>query len=146
MYSRVNKIISTSTANDADGGKTITLDQGRQFSIISIYLKITPSDSAGNRVPAIQFRDTDNAVFWEWISDTVLAASTAATFALSPYAPANTGYTDSDALLYQSIPAVIMQGGWNLHYYDRANIDSASDASEIWMLSLIESDLRSVNA
>jgi hypothetical protein len=110
------------TLNDSD--KTFTVGANRRQRMVSIFVDITTTVTAGNRIITIAFGDGTNEILRQANLTAVVASSTNAyiRFAVgNPYAASATN-------AYVPLPADFwLSAGYTIRVYDANGVDAAAD-------------------
>ena len=118
------QIVSDLTLNDSD--KTLTVDAGELWEIISLFVDFTATATVGNRQLMIDVRDDNNVVVGRYPSVVNITASLQRFVTWA----AGIGGTISGLGGNQvaSIPVHLwLPAAWDLRIYDRTEVDAAAD-------------------
>jgi hypothetical protein len=119
----------------ATNGVEITVPTNRLWHILSVYITLTASDTAGNRVPKMELLSTGDTVLAEFYAvNPVVAASGTARIQFSNGVIPSTEVLDSD-FYYGPLPNNLLLGpGRKIKVYDPSSVDADSDAWEVTVI------------
>ena len=115
MDGRVAELQSEETLNDSD--KTFTVPAGAEWELMTIYVELTSTGTAGNRQMAIQFLDSADDVIGQVRAGAVQAASLTRYYMFGVGLVDLTGFRDTDFLM-TPLPEIVLPAGFKVKVFD----------------------------
>lgn len=112
-------------AND-DSDKTFTVPADTEWQVLSIYVTLTTTATAGNRQMAVRFLDASNNIIGGVRAGAVQAASLTRIYQFAPGIPQDIAFRDTDYLGVSMMPMVLAPGQ-KIQVLDKAAIAVAAD-------------------
>lgn len=121
-------------ANDSD--KTITVASAEVWEILSVYVSLASTGTAGNRQLAVQVQDSASVVVAEWVARAVQAASLTRLYNFAPGLENDAAFvgTGSNELSIAIPPRYELAPGWVVRIYDQGVVDAAADDMVVRMV------------
>lgn len=111
---------------------TFTVPSNTEWQILSLYITLASTATAGNRVMVSQALTSGNAIIKEYVSPVTQAASLTYRYQLAPDMPNDASLVDTTLLRITFAP-IILTAGQKFKVYDRAAIAAAADDMTIQM-------------
>jgi hypothetical protein len=130
------RLIKVSENSDtATNGLEITVPENRLWHILTMWIELTTSDSAGNRQIEVHVLDTSSDVIFGLRTPLVQAASLTYYYGFSPgTGHEDTGIMDTD-FAHAPLPTTfLIDGKWRLKFFDNSTTDLDSD---VWQVHII---------
>lgn len=128
------RLISDEAANDSD--KTITVDSGKRWKVLWIWIEFTTTATVGNRNIYIRIRDDADDEIYIVIAKNVQAASAVEMYSALP----GLGYEALEGKAgwhFLPLPRdLILPGGYDIRIHDGNAVDAAADDLIIHMMVL----------
>ena len=118
-------------ANDSD--KEFTVDADYHWILQSVYVKLTTTATAGNRLIVIEIQDASNNVVAIFYAGIVQAASLTRYYQFAPYMPNLTAFVQTDQLV-NPISEMMLDEAYGIRVYDITAVDAAADDMEVQLL------------
>lgn len=118
-------LVADETVDDND--KVVyTAPANTEAQIISMWLEVTTTATAGNRQLEIQIRDSGDDVIYQGRPTVVQAESLARYYAIAPGNEPMYSFYDTD-FVTSPFPPLFLAAGWDVRIYDNNNVDSDDD-------------------
>lgn len=112
------------TADDSD--KTFTVPASTEWQILSVYVVLTTTATAGNRQMAVRFLDASDNTIGSVRAGSVQAASLTRNYQFAPGMPQDTAFRDTDYLSVSMMP-IVLAAGQKVQILDKAAVAVAAD-------------------
>ena len=116
--------LSFTTTDDSDTIFTVPADT--EYQILSVYISLTTTSTAGNRQMAVQALDGSDNILIGARARVTQAASLTRVYNFAPGLPNDGGFYDTDYLAV-SLPPIFLAAGQKLRVWDKAAIAAAAD-------------------
>lgn len=130
---QLRMVVGTLTTIDSNTGR-LTVPAGSEWFIHSVWAKVITTATVGNRLVAFRFfDDSDVAVF-----DRALAPAVVITASLTRYVAFGAGGDPAiapafdEAMVFGSLPPMLLQPGWYIHLDDLTAVDEANDTYQFF--------------
>lgn len=117
-------------ADDSD--KEFAVPAGQVWQVLSIWVELTTTGTAGDRQLAVQVRDGSDDVVAEVRPGATQAASLTRNYLLAGGLPDLTSFRDTD-LMMTPLPMLLLPEGWDVRIYDNNGVDAAADDMVVQM-------------
>lgn len=116
--------LSFTTTDDSD--TTFTVPANTEYQILSVYVSLTTTSTAGNRQMAVQALDSSDNILIGARARVTQSASLTRVYNFAPGLPNDGGFYDTDYLAV-SLPPIFLTAGQKLRVWDKAAIAAAAD-------------------
>lgn len=116
--------LSFTTADDSDN--TFTVPASTEYQVLSVYVSLTTTSTAGNRQMVVQALDSSDNILIGARARVTQAASLSRVYNFAPGLPNDGGFYDTDYLAV-SLPPIFLTAGQKLRVWDKAAIAAAAD-------------------
>lgn len=115
---------SFTTTDDSD--VTFTVPALTEWQILSIYVSLTSTATAGNRQMSVRFLDASDNIIGNVRAGIVQAASLTRVYQFAPGVPQDAAFRDTDYLAVSMMP-MLLAPGQKVRILDKAAIAAAAD-------------------
>lgn len=120
-------------AND-DSDKALTVPAGTEWEILSIWVELISTATAGNRQIVVEFQDSASDVIGQVRAGAVQAASLTRNYMFAPGLVDLTAMRDTDFLMTPLPSRFVLPTGYKVRVFDKAAIAAAADDMNIQMM------------
>ena len=106
-----------------DGAKTLTVPTGKQYYVMSIYVKVVATATVGDRQIAVEVLDTSSNVTDQIRACVVLAAGETRYYAFQPSAENMAAFIDTDFATACLPASWILSAGESIKVWDNNEVD-----------------------
>jgi hypothetical protein len=118
------------TTNDSD--KTFTVPASTEWEILSIWIELSTTATAGNRQITVERQDSTGDVTGKFLAGIVQTASLAKEYMFAPGLQLMTAFVG--AYLSFPLPPMFLSAGEKVRVYDSAAVDAAADDMVVQMV------------
>ncbi len=116
--------LNFTTADDSEN--TFTVPANTEYQILSVYVSLVTTATAGNRQMAVQAIDSSSNILIGVRAGATQAASLTRVYNFAPGLPQDTAFRDTDYLAV-SLPSIFLAPGQKLRVWDKAAIAATAD-------------------
>jgi hypothetical protein len=118
--------------NDSD--KSFTVPAGKEWTVLSIWVELASTATAGNRQVEVQLQDDSADVVGRLVAGAVQAASLTRNYHFAAGVADMTAFRDTD-LISNPLPArLLLPPGYVVRVFDNNAVDAAADDMVVQML------------
>lgn len=123
---------ASETTNDSD--ITFTVPASTEWQIMSIWIELAATATAGNRQVVVELQDSSSDVIGQFRAGAVQAESTTYYYMFAPAVADLDEARDSDYLSCPLSPMIVLPAGYKVRVYDNNAVDAAADDMVIQMM------------
>lgn len=117
-----------------DSDKTITVTTGYEWEILSVWVELITTATAGNRQVVVELQDSASDVIGQFRAGAVQAASLTRYYQFGPGLAGLTSFLDTDFLSTPLPVGLALPAGYKVRVYDKAAVAAAADDMIIQMI------------
>lgn len=114
-------------ANDSD--KLVTVPAGKWWEVLSVWVELVTTATAGSRQLEVAYRDDSDLVVARSPAGATQGTGLTREYVFGGGLPLST--SEVDGLLFAPLPRVILQPGYDIRVRDNAGIDAAADDMKV---------------